>query len=165
MEREQEFEDDKIRTWKARAGERPQRDPTVMDVDLEREELYESRTYSLRPEALTGLGLAAVLTDPAGDAREPLISHLGIHEASLKLLAKQDRADKQITSILVSVFYGERTLLDRWDRIDEPEFRRRVRALNEMAVERGPFESPLVVTLEEWRQYEATARGPGGESR
>ena len=36
-----DYEDEKIRAWRVRPGEgRPERDPSVLDIDLKREEIY-----------------------------------------------------------------------------------------------------------------------------
>ena len=54
VEREPSFEDDKIRTWTfgpdGGAPEEFEDDPTLMHVDVEREEIYESRTYRFRDD-------------------------------------------------------------------------------------------------------------------
>ena len=53
IEREPTFEDDKIRTWSFAPQDREpsqfEGDPTLMQVDVEREEIYESRTYRFQP--------------------------------------------------------------------------------------------------------------------
>ena len=61
IEQQPSFEDDRIRAWMSEPGARePEQfmdDPTLMHVDADREEIYESRTYRFRttPEVLAFL--------------------------------------------------------------------------------------------------------------
>jgi hypothetical protein len=162
MERKPEFEDDNIRSWKADKSEHTEHDRTTMDVDLAREEIFESRTYTVQREALAALALAAAIEHPEMDVDEFLAAFLVGSDATMKLLAKQDRGNKSITSILVGTFAGERILLERWEGLEELEFRTRVEQMDETMVTRGRFEPPLVVTLEQWRVYEDQQRPEPG---
>ena len=58
IERGPDFENDKMRAWKFRPEDQEVeeigRDPTTLSLDVEHEEIFESRTYRFRqaPEAL-----------------------------------------------------------------------------------------------------------------
>lgn len=163
METEPDFEDDKLRSWKADRNTHVERDPARLDVDLEREEIYESRTYALEPVAAYGLLQLARTLDPAGGFDD--IAWEFIEDgAVLKLLAKQDRSDKRISAIVIGTVVGDRTLLDRWEGIEEEEFRARVKRIELAMVAPGRFQPPLVVTLDQWRAYETQHRPEPGSA-
>ena len=67
MERRQpDYEDERVRQWRARPEERREwgTDSTVMDVDLTREEIYESRVYDVRVDQVVDLLIEEVAEEP-----------------------------------------------------------------------------------------------------
>ena len=162
IEREPTFEDDKIRTWSFAPQDRDpsqfEGDPTLMQVDVEREEIFESRTYRFQPTP-EGLGflvdvVAARLPAP-GPSLEQLCDFAMslIEDTTYKFLAKRDKGDGSITATLIVVGGGERSLLLQQERIDEAEYRQTVHAFETGYLPPGVLSSPLVVPVEEWRRY------------
>jgi hypothetical protein len=162
IEREPTFEDDNIRTWtfapRDREPSRFEGDPTLMQVDVEREEIYESRTYRFQatPEVLGFLVdvVAARLPAP-GLSLEQLCDFAMslIEDTTYKFLAKRDKEDGSITATLIVVGGGERSLLLQQEHVDEAEFRQAVHAFETGYLPSGVLSPPLVVPLEEWRRY------------
>ena len=172
IEREPTFEDDNLRTWSFDARDREpsqfEGDPTLMYVDVDHEEIYESRTYRFQatPEVLDFLvdvaaarlaGTGARPTEIVPFARELL------DDTTFKFLAKRSKEDGQITSMLVAVGGGTRSLILRQDQVQEDEYRQAVQAFETTYLPEGILDPPLVVTLEEWRRY--AEGGPFAEER
>src|SRR3990170_5324745 len=97
-EREPDFEDDKIRMWRARpeGGEEEfEADDSVLSIDAETEEIYESRIYGLNPPPEL-LALGALLAVELGEGTDgsPFMASLGeivgrIADSAVKVLAKR----------------------------------------------------------------------------
>ena len=64
--REPDFEDERLRYWQAprNTEHRWRADPTVLDVDLATEHIYESRVYNVRPELLVDFAIEAMVERP-----------------------------------------------------------------------------------------------------
>ncbi len=136
-------------------------DPTTLAVDFANEEIYESRVYQVRPEALMLLAAEAISEHPDSDPVEVLVAtEAPLREAAFRFMAKRDRQDGLLTYILVGVSAGRRDLLERQDKVGESLFRESVRAFEESIMQGGVVEAPAVVTLDEWRVYERRQR-PG----
>ena len=167
LEREPTFEDGKIRTWTIGPdGENPEEiegDPTLMYVDEEREEIYESRTYRFResPEVFTFLAqMAAAQVARAGGPPEavlPFVRELMV-DTTYKFLAKRNKANGTITATLIAVGGGDRCLLFRQEDVREDAYRQAVEEFETSYLPEEVLAPPLVVTQEEWRQY--SDRGP-----
>ena len=158
--RKPDYEDEKIREWRADPDMGiPERDSTVLDIDLEREEIYESRVYEVTQEALNSLALEVVVGRPERlppSVLQRLFESLA--GSSFRILAKQDREDKRLTWVQISILGGRRDLMEQVDRRPEEEFRSFVMAFESDAVAGGLAHEPTVVTLEEWRQHEQRNR-------
>ena len=67
IERRPDYEDEKMRAWTFGAADRRyeefEGDPTVMRLEVEREEIFESRTYRFQPRPEVLLYLFDVATD------------------------------------------------------------------------------------------------------
>lgn len=170
IEREPTFEDEKIRTWSFDSKDREpspfEGDPTLMQVDVEREDIFESRTYRFQPtpEVLGFLvGVVAAGLPSPGPSLEQLCDFAMslIEDTTYKFLAKRDKEDGSITATLIVVGGGERSLLLRQDQVNEAEFRQAVHAFETGYLPEGVLSSPLVVPLQEWRRY--AQEGPFSE--
>ena len=153
-----EFEDDKIRRWREPEGESDQLrdDPTVLSIDIETEEIFESRGYGL------GGGAHAQLTETAARMGLPVDAALEFgREMSFKFIAKRRRSDGLITYVFVFAGLDERHLLGREDWVREEHYRLAVAEFEADVMPSDLVSEPLVVTLEEWRRYEKGQSGAG----
>ena len=151
-----EFEDDKIRRWRETEGdsERLRDDPSIVSIDIETEEIFESRGYGL------GEGAHSQLAETAVRVGLPLSAVLEFgQEMSFKFIAKRRRSDGLITYILVFAGLGERHLLGREDWVSQERYRQAVTEFEADVLPADLVSPPLVVTLEEWRQYEKGQTG------
>ena len=150
-----DYEDEKIRAWRVRPGEgRPERDPSVLDIDLKREEIYESRVYEVTPEALKYIALDTLANNPGRDPSDVLKRLLeSLDDATFRILAKQDHEDQLLTWVHVSRLGGTRTLIARVDRKPEADFRAFVPEFEASGIRSGTVYPPTVVTLDEWREH------------
>lgn len=161
-EREPDFEDDKIRMWRTRpegGEEESEADDSVLSIDGETEEIYESRSYGLNPPPAL-LALRALLAvepeEPAGGS--PLAVSLDevagrIADTALKVLAKRRKSDGRISFVVVTTGPGGRALIHRADLVSERRFRREVRKLERELLEPGLVKPPLVTLADEWQRY------------
>lgn len=158
-----DYEDEKIRLWKERPeGRVPERDPTVLDIDLAREEIFESRVYSVNPDSYVSVAID-VLADHTNIPPELVLQRLieGLDDSTFRFLAKRERGGEQlVTWIQISLFGGQRELLERVDGQPEGAFRESVGRFEADALAGGVVFPPLVVTLDEWRQHELRDRPP-----
>lgn len=166
-ERGPDFEDEKIRIWKEPAdapGGPRETDETVMGVNFETEEIYESRVYPLVPHPATLVLLAErvasggrLLTQE--DAALLLIGSLAA-DSSLKVLAKRARSDGRITcQVTVVTGYG-RVLIERHDLPHAGAYRSKVAELEEL-LRPGLLADPTIITAEEWQRYKEERRDDG----
>lgn len=150
-----DYEDEKIRAWRVRPGEsQSERDPSVLDIDLEREEIYESRVYEVTPEALKYIALDTLANNPESDPSDVLKRLLeSLDDATFRILAKQDHEDKLLTWLHISRPAGTRALIVRVDCKPEADFRRFVAEFETDGISAGTVHPPTVVTLDEWREH------------
>ena len=161
VEGEPHFEDEKIRLWRMSkdAPDRPDvSDETVLALDLETEEIFESRVYPLllHPATFTlfirqWLRLEGHPSDPEAllEAVESVVE-----QSSLKVLAKRNRTDGRISYVVAAAGAETRTLVDRGEAEDEAAYRRAVEELEEELRSPGVVGDPTVTGPEEWRKYE-----------
>jgi len=172
VERKPDFEDESIRLWRVSPEDRKadafEKDPTVMSLDVEKEEVFESRTYRFTPspEAL-GYLITLLISQRHEFGLGPEAVVQGAMElmkdASFKFLAKRRKEDGLVSSLLVGLALGGRRLLGREEWVEESEYRRIVRAFEGRFLGRGILNPPLVVTLEEWRGYFKKGPLSGGQ--
>ena len=162
IERGLDFENDKIRTWKFRPedqeGEEIGRDPTMLSLDVEHEEIFESRTYRFQRglEALGYMmGLVTSRQYKLGLSPEEVMQAATelMEGITFKFLAKRRREEGLVSSLLVAVRSGDRCLLSRQEWVEVAEYRQKVQAFEASFLPEGVLAPPLVVTLEEWRRY------------
>ena len=153
--REPDYEDEKIRAWRVSPREgRPERDPSVLDIDLKREEIYESRVYAVTPEALKYIALDTLANNPEKDPSLVLKRLIeSLDDATFRILAKQDREEKLLTWVHISRLGGTRALINRFDRKPEADFRAYVAEFEADAFSSRSVYPPAVVTLDEWREH------------
>jgi hypothetical protein len=174
VERKPDFEDESIRAWAVspedRKAEEFETDPTMLSLDLEKEEVLESRTYRFRPNGETLRFLVGQIASLQPGQGAELDRERAIHtaaqvmaETTFKFLAKRRKGDGFVSSLLVAVSRGTRSLLARQKWCEEAEYRRAVEEFETRFVPEGILSSPLVVTLEEWRRY--TQEGPFSEKQ
>lgn len=135
IEREPDFEDDKIRAWTF--GEQPpeaekfEGNPTTLSLDMEKEEIFESRTYRFRP----GPEALAYFVDLVSSQKHQMeLSPEEILQAArelmaditLKFLAKRRKENGLISSLLVAVRGNDRCLLSRQEWVEESEYLQKV---------------------------------------
>ena len=82
-------------------------------------------------------------------------------EMSFKFIVKRRRADSLITYALVFAGLDERYLLGREDWVTEEKYRRAIAAFEAEVLPNRLVNSPIVITLEEWRSYERGGRQGG----
>ncbi len=162
IERGPDFENDKIRTWKFgpedQEGEEIGRDPTMLSLDVEREEIFESRTYRFRRglEALGYvMGLVTSRQYELGFSPEEVMQAAAelMEGITFKFLAKRRREDGLVSSRLVAVRGGDRCLLSRQEWVEVAEYRQKVQAFEASFLPEGVLAPLLVVTLEEWQRH------------
>lgn len=170
VEREPDFEDERIRAWTAgpegRGAEEFKEDPTVLSLDAEHEEIFESRTYRFQAGPETLLYLIRLVTSRQPDlglSREEIMRDARrlMQDTAFKFLAKRRKQDGLITSLLVAVTTGDRSLLLRQEWVEEDDYRQAVQEFEESSLSKGILTEPLVTTLEEWRRY--SQQGPFSE--
>lgn len=150
-ERGPDFEDDKIRRWDEPPGQPDEYedDPSVLSVNAATEEIYESRSYAL------ARGAARQLARSAAQFGIPFQTVVEFsEEMSFKLFAKRRKEDGLLTYVLVFAGLGERHLLLREDRVSEERYRESVADFEASVLRSRLLQPPLVVTREEWREYE-----------
>jgi hypothetical protein len=150
--REPDFEDDRLRYWRRPIGpERPfDADPTVLSVDLATEQIFESRIYAVRPEALIGLFASTLEPDEPVDISMLILA--ASEEAAFRMLAKQRRSDGLLTYVVVGQFGPSRRLLARED-LEEESYRDFVKRFERDSDQL--VESPTVIDRTQWDAYEA----------
>lgn len=162
IERGPDFENDKIRTWKFgpedQEAEEIGRDPTMLSLDVAREEIFESRTYRFRrgPEALGYLiDLVTSRQYVLGLSPEEVMQAATelMEGITFKFLAKRREEDGLISSLLVAVRSGDRCLLSRQEWVEVAEYRQKVQEFEAGFLPEGVLAPPRVVTLGEWRRY------------
>jgi hypothetical protein len=126
----------------------------------ETEEIFESRTYRLRPtpEAFSlGLDLLRVRM---GDRLEQMPPEMladyavGMLEDTVgKFLAKRRKEDGRITHLLVAITGGSGRLLEGREWVEEEDYRRTVECVEQLPLSRAIPSPPTVVPLDEWRRY------------
>ncbi len=165
MERQPDFEDDKIRIWgPPQAGEpRPDEDdPTVMGIDWESEEIEESRTYRLRPLRQALRRLDRLLQADKERRNEPLVAMalLGPFalDTEVKILAKRHKETNDISYHIVAISLGIRHLIRPLRTVGEEEYRAKVAGFEKEWITDGPLRQGQVVTRLEWRRYEERLR-------
>lgn len=170
VERRPDYEDERVRAWTFEPGERepvrPEEDPTVMHLDVEREEVFESRTYRLQPSPETLQYLvelaASTLSDLAVSREQVVRFAAGLfHDTTFKFLSKRNKQDGLIDSLLVAAGGGDRCLLLRQDRVQEEEYRQAVLEFETDYLPEGVLAPPLVIALEDWQRY--SRAGPFSE--
>jgi len=170
IERGPGFENDKIRAWKFKPEDQQVgetgRDPTMLSLDVEREEIFESRTYRFRraPEAL-GYAMDLVTSrhyELGLSPEEVMQAATELMEGiTFKFLAKRREEDGLISSLLVAVRSGDRCLLSRQEWVEVAEYRQKVQDFEAGSLPEGVLSPPLVVTLGEWRRYSQEGPFPG----
>lgn len=157
MENEPHFEDDRLRVWRQEKGAaRPnEADRSVLEIDFSQEEVFESRVYSIAPEAISEMvrGFAEghpEATDPDLAAVFKQLSE----DPTLRIFAKQRRVDKALTFVFVARFADIRALLHREDLVPEPVYRRFVGDFEQRAMLTGAVGARAVIELNQWREYE-----------
>ena len=151
-----DYEDEKIRAWRVSPAEGwPERDPSVLDIDLKREEIYESRVYEVTPEALKYIALDTLANNPEKDPSDVLKRLIeSLDDASFRILAKQEREGQQLlTWVHISRLGGTRAVINRFERKPEAEFRAYVAEFEADGISAGTVYPPTVVTLDEWREH------------
>jgi len=170
-----DYEDEKIRTWLRKPEDRSwddtDRDPTMMCIDDETEELFESRTYRLRPSRDTFALVLGILMQMVSDEVPPQVlvscAEDMIDTTTVKFLAKRRKEDGRVSHLLVGIGGGLRHLLDRQEWAEEDDYHRMVHRFEQSAPWRDILSPPLVVTREEWGRYADGFRpsGDGAEAK
>ena len=173
IEREPDFEDESIRAWIAEATERKaeefEQDKTVMSLDVDKEEIFESRTYRFSPGP-EGLAFVAELVASRqsklglGLSQEDVIRIAGrlMENTTYKILAKRRKEDGCINSLFVAVRPHRRHLLASQEWAGETEYREALQDFEQNLLPKRILIRGLVVTVEEWRRY--SQEGPFSET-
>ncbi len=153
-----DFEDEKIRAWRATPEEQPglsERDPTTLSIDMATEEIFESRVYAVNADAYLRV-FADVLNEHPDVPAELLLARLaqGLDNSTFRFLAKRTRGKDELTWIQITDFGGQRGLIERGERQPEASFRESVAAFEGDALAGEVVYEPAVVTVEEWSRYD-----------
>ena len=161
-EREPDFEDDKVRIQRvqpqAPEWQDMDKDPTVIAINEETEEIFESRVYKLKTDPKTFTLVLDVLcqrTDRHGVGLGQAVDSAAdiVDETSIKFLAKRRKEDGRITYLLVGISPESRWVLDRRDLVSEAEYCTTVETFEGLPLFKAILSPPLVVALDEWRRY------------
>ena len=163
-EREPDFEEEKMRAWlrkpKEVNWEGLGKDPTVMTIEEETEEIFESRTYRLRATPEAYLLALDVLRARMGQRMlqmppEVLAGHVVgmVEDTMIKFLAKRRKEDGRIAHMLVAITGSSRRLLDQRDWVEEDDYHRTVKCFEQLPLSQAILTQPAVVTLDDWRRY------------
>jgi hypothetical protein len=166
--RDPDYEDEKLRFWSERKEE-PLRsvedDPTVLSVDLAREEIFESRVYNLRREAVAAIAADLIADRPDIPPEGILVTYMETaNDSSFRIFAKREKAEQLLTWVFIGVFGNRRALFDRHEREPESVYREFVAGFEGDALTDGVVEPPTVITIDEWRGYEQQQRPSGAPS-
>ena len=158
-----EFEDEKIRRWRADdPSERLDDDPTVLRiVDSAREEFYESRVYDLNPQAPALLIPGLARDNP--DLTPEEILRVYVEDSptiSFRILAKRAKDHGLVTFLLVARFGDMRYLLADEALVPAERYHEFVSEFEERALGTGLVGNPTVIDLEQWRAYDADMGEP-----
>lgn len=158
--REPDFEDERLRYWQAprSAEHRWSADPTVLDVDLASEHIYESRIYNVRQDLLIDFAVEAMVERPEIplDQFEALLT--GSVDAAFRLLAKQRKSDGLLTYQMVGQFGPSRRVLAHEDLVEEQRYREFVASFEDDAGQ--VISEPAVIERDQWQAYEEQGRPP-----
>ena len=163
-EREPDFEDDKIRMWQyAKDTPPPSREPdeTVMDVNFQTEEIYESRSYPVLQHPASALLIAERIAAQGRrltPREQALLVTCVIEESSIRVLSKRRHDDGRMTYLITMVNGYGRLLVERADLGGEDEFRNSVEGLERDLAMPDLLGEPTVISADEWRRY-ARERG------
>ena len=171
IEREPDFEDQKIRAWTFgedhREDQQFEGDPTMLSLNMEKEEIFESRAYRFQTSPEASLYLLNLVTSRqhhlALSLEESVQAATELMEGiTFKFLAKRTKEDGLITSLLVAVRGDDRCLLSRQEWVKEAEYRQAVQEFEAGFLPKGVLGPPMVVTPEEWHRY--AQEGPFAEN-
>ncbi|GEM_PF-3260944 len=161
MEREPDFEDNKIRMWRGDLpGVNPEGDPTILRVNVEHEEPFESRTYGVRRTADNVEELVQMVMSTGqehGYLPPPVLEGLAqefVRSALLKFLAKRNKSTGEISFLMVGMVFGRRSLARPLRTLSLEGYRTKVEDFEEEWVSQGPLEAGPVVNAEDWRHYQ-----------
>jgi len=163
-EREPYFEYGNTRTWLRRPDETRweglEEEPSLITIEEETEEIYESRTYRLKPDFQTFGLLLRLLLVRSGEEDLELppegLAHWAIdiiEDTFIKFLSKRQKQDGRITCVLTGVTSDSRWLLDRAELVAENQYFNAVREFECLTLFKTVLFPPLVVTIQEWRRY------------
>ena len=158
MSPERDFEDAFVARDRLTLADRvDEQDPTILIVEPETQEMFESRTYALGG-CLSHAARERDKQEPqvtfqvALDAYLPLFEHVAV-----KVLAKQSKADGRISFTCVFVNGESRTLLTRRDFGEQNHYWKFVEDIESALVPRH-LDPPLITTREQWRRYDTGKR-------
>lgn len=161
------FEDDRITFWKhppkGESADEIKEDPTSLSIDVDTEEVFESRVYPLQATQETAIlvfrmarmALAEQNLSESDPDFKKVIERGDemLANGEFKFLAKRRKADGRITHVLLFHSPGWRCLVGRTDWDTEKDYRSAVTRFEVGFLERGLVFEPTVATLEEWQRY------------
>jgi hypothetical protein len=116
-----------------------EKDPTIISINEQTEEIFESRAYHFRPGPKTFSFLPGSLAKTMGKdvvkiPLEAIVDHVMdmIEDTGIKFLAKRRKEDGRITHILVGLSRYSRSLLDRQEWVKEADYRKAVQEFEEL---------------------------------
>ena len=123
-------------------------------MDLKTEEIYESRVYNVRLEALLEMLHDEIAAQP--DVTPTLVA-LAVaadgFDVSMRITAKRQLSDGLISFAHVGVIGLRRNLIDSQALVPVERYQAYVRAFELGALDGGLVEEPTVIDLEGWRAY------------
>jgi len=159
--RKPDYEDEKLRRWDVQPEELPEeRDPTILDVDFQHEEIYESRVYRFTDQLRFALLGDLAVEDGQDFTPETLGLFLGeLDNSGFRILAKRNKKDGSITWKRVTNIGQKRDLIEE-SQGSENDFRTFVDGFETESTEAGDVHPPAVITPEEWRELQAQREKP-----
>jgi hypothetical protein len=129
----------------------------VLDIKLETEEMFESRSYLVVPHPASVILIADRMASVGTIVDERTVAKLTtclMTDSSLKILSKRTRGGTGIDYLVTFVNPYVRLKIERSEVEDETAFRSRIDDFERELLDSGLLDEPTVLTREDWQQYE-----------
>lgn len=163
MDRKLWYEDDWIRIWESPSSgewlsEKEAKKLGVLQVRLEKEEFYETRTYKLK-DSLDAFDKFRKLMDEGHLPLLPLGATLTegilsiVENVWFKIVAKRRKVDGLISYLVRHHHPTQVSVGESGELVTESEYREAVKRFEETSPLAEVLDIPAVIGLQQWRQY------------
>ena len=132
----------------------------TLSLDVETEEILETRFYRFRPGCDAIFYLTELFTSKSTNGeREPdwrratQFAQETMENVSFKFLAKREKKTGQVDFMFVGVNSNQCRLLGQRKDVTEADYRAAVQEFEAILLSRYILDHPKIVALEEWRQH------------